>query len=140
MGYISNVVFCENAVHEDLPGGISRSTAVGLLARGDVLSVPSFFSMTMFVLINAGNLNDISKIKIRVSNPEDKDVFVQEFDMASFPKPIVTPPEAARDLHMSLNIQNLIIDSLGYYSFEFFFDSKKDYECKFLFSQKEMKK
>ena len=41
---------------------------------------------------------------------------------------------------MSINFQNLVIDELGYYTFEILINSLKDYECKFLVSQKVIRK
>ena len=136
--YVSNVIFCENVAHESLLDGTAKTNALGLLSRGEVLSVPSFYSMCMMVLINAESLDSKSRIKISVKNPKEDMIFDQEVDLSAFPRPL--PPAEVKDLHMSINFQNLVIDELGYYTFEILINSLKDYECKFLVSQKVIRK
>lgn len=124
MGRVSTVVFCGNAAIENLGTPKQSINCLGIISQGGVPAVPSLLSLSMLVMIDILQ-GPVNELKLRIKSPEEETIFEQTLDLNSIPLPI---DESANTMTLAMNLQNLIIRSLGKYVFEFYVNGEIDTE------------
>ena len=132
MGRISTVVFCENANIENA-NGATKLNCNGVMARAAVPAIPSFLSLSLLVIADISDPEaKIETIRIVIKSPDGTTVFDQS--LPGNQMPIIE--DEKKDLSIAMNIQNLVIRTLGKYTFEFYFNGDVDYSKEFEIFQK----
>lgn len=130
VGYVANIVFCESAEEVLDRDKKSKTNAMGLLARGSVLSIPSFLSLTVVVIVNDNKSEPMESIKLAIKNPNNFEIFATDtIQRPAIPENLEIK-DSILDFTVTVNFQNLVIDQVGYFSFEVFVNEKIDYVAK----------